>query len=327
MTSRKFTQMILSLAALVVLAMSALAQGPGIKLAESKDSPVSDQKAGSILMYNIYASNSTNTAAENTKFNITNTNPTAGVLVHLFFVASDCSVRDSYLHLSQSQTATFSAADYDPDTMGYLLAVAVNNNGEPISWNYLIGDEYVKLATGHSANLGAEAIAHLAGDRAIAATADDNATGKLKFNGVDYNRLPRLLAVDNIASRADGNDTLLVVNGIADTSSLATTMKGAGSVFALLYDDAENGYSTSFTVGCQLKRSMTDAFPSTAPRFTSVIPQGRSGWLKFYTINSKAGIIGSVINKGSAAGFSGGHNLHKLTYAANIEVEIPIFPF
>jgi hypothetical protein len=57
-----------------------------------------------------------------------------------------------------------------------------------------------------------------------------------------------------------------------------------------------------------------------------VIPQGRSGWLKFYTTNPKAGIIGSVINKGSAAGFSGGHNLHKLTYANKIQVEIPIFP-
>jgi hypothetical protein len=324
--------MILSLAALVVLAMSALAQatsqiGPGIALSESFDSPVSDQKAGSILMYNLYASNSANTAAENTKFNITNTHPRRGVLVHLFFVASDCSVRDSFLCLSQSQTATFSAADYDPDTMGYLLAVAVNHNGEPINWNYLIGDEYVKLATGHSANLGAEAIAAIRRSDGAALVRDTDLSGAENITfGVDYNRLPRLLAVDNIASRADGNDTLLVVNGIADTSSLATTMKGAGSVFALLYDDAENGYSTSFMVGCQLKRSMTDAFPSTAPRFTSVIPQGRSGWLKFYTTNAKAGIIGSVINKGSAAGFSGGHNLHKLTYADNIRVEIPIFP-
>jgi hypothetical protein len=331
MTSHKLTQMILSLAALVVLAMSALAQatspiGPGIRLTEGADSPVSDQKAGSILMYNVYASNSANTTAENTKINITNTHPTRGVNVHLFFVANDCSVRDSFLYLTQSQTATFSAADYDPDTMGYLWAVAVNGAGEPISWNYLIGDEYVKFATGHSANLGAEAIAHTAQDGTIAARAGDNSSGAIHFNGNDYNRLPRLLAVDNIPSRADGNDTLLIVNGIHSGASLVSGMTGAGSVFALLYDDAENAYSTSFSVNCQRKTSMSDSFPLTAPRFSTIIPSGRSGWLKFYTTDRLASIIGSVINRGSANSYSSGHNLHKLTYCDAITVEIPIFP-
>jgi hypothetical protein len=320
MTSRTLTQMFLALAALVVLAMSALAADPGLAIPAT--SAVSDQKAGSVLIYNLYASSSTNPAAQNTRINITNTDDARGVFIHLFFVdGSSCSVADSFICLSKSQTSSILASDVDPDVMGYIVAVAVDASGCPIVFNKLIGDEYVKLSSGHAANLGAEAVA------AIGAPACDanSVTATLAFDGAVYNQLPRVLAADNVASAKDGNDTLLVVNRIG--GSLLSGASTIGSVFGILYDELESGHSFTFSGGCQLKATLSDSFPRTTPRYTSVVPAGSTGWLKFWATADVA-ILGSVINKNtqaSATSFNGGHNLHKLTTTATATYTIPVF--
>src|SRR5215471_16008067 len=62
-----------------------------------------------------------------------------------------------------NQKASFTTSDADPGTRGYIVAVAVDGlTGCPANFNFLIGDEYVKYASGHAANLGAEAIAAIA---------------------------------------------------------------------------------------------------------------------------------------------------------------------
>jgi len=42
----------------------------------------------------------------------------------------------------------------------------------------------------------------------------NSVTAELKFDGTAYNRTPAALALDNIGSTADGNDTLLIINRI-----------------------------------------------------------------------------------------------------------------
>ena len=320
MTSRKLTQMFLALAALVMMAMSALAADPGTL---ARNGVVSDQKAGSVLIYNLYASSSTDPSKENTRINITNTDDRDPVFVHLFFVdGSSCSVADSYICLSKSQTTSILASDVDPDTRGYIVAVATDSTGTPIKWNKLIGDEYVKLASGHAANLGAEAVEAVA---AAPAVAGPDMTADLVFNGAQYGRLPRVLALDSIASAKDGNDTLLVVNRIG--GSLVSGASGIGSIFGLLFDELESGYSFNVSGGCQLRASLSDSFPRTTPRFTNVIPAGSTGWMKFWATSNVA-ILGAAINKNasaSATSFNGGHNLHKLTYTDSGLYRIPVF--
>src|SRR5262249_16850469 len=127
------------------------------------ESPISDQKPGAVLIYNFYSSSPSNLGAENTRFGITNTNEGETAIVHLFFVDGDsCSGQDSFICLSPNQTTSFLASETDPGVTGYLVAVAVEQySGCPIDFNYLIGDEYVKLKSGHAANLSAEAFASL----------------------------------------------------------------------------------------------------------------------------------------------------------------------
>ena len=75
-------------------------------------------------------------------------------------------------------------------------AVATDAAGCPIVNNSLIGDEYVKFATGHHANLGAEAVSALA-----APACDPTASSvDLLFNNVQYGALPRVLALSIAAA-------------------------------------------------------------------------------------------------------------------------------
>ncbi len=299
--------------------------GPGS--VANTTSPASDQKPGSVLFYNLYSS-SVDTNRQNTRINMTNIHPSISANVHLFFVdGSTCTIADSYVCLTPNQTASFLTSDIDPGTTGYLVAVATDASGCPINFNYLIGDEYVKMATGHAANLPAEAITAIAGGLPACDTGSTLAT--LNFDGVSYNVVPRVLALDHIPSRADGNDTLLVLNRIGgNLSTGAATLTG---IFGNLYDDAEVALSFSLSpAACQFRSSLSNSFPRTAPRFEQFIPAGRSGWLKLFSFNDQ-GMFGAAINLNANAAsvtgsFNQGHNLHKLTNTAGMTYTIPVFP-
>src|SRR5262249_685198 len=178
-TSRKLAHALLALFALVVLSSFALAADPGATYPPTSEA--SDQKAGSLLLYNVYTSGATSGTTQNTRINITNTSTSSGVAVHFFFVSDGCSIADSFICLTATQTATFLASDVDPGVTGYIVAIATNGDGIPAVHNFLIGDEYVKFTTGHAANLGAIAFAKLTADNVLST---DGSLAALFFDGL-----------------------------------------------------------------------------------------------------------------------------------------------
>lgn len=322
-TSRCFTS-IITLAFLAVMAVSALAADPGV--AFPVDGVVNDQKAGSVLIYNVYSSSATSPATENTRINITNSSDTRDVAIHLFFIdGASCSPADSVMCLTRRQTVSFRASEFDPGTMGYLVVVAIDNNGCPVVHNSLIGDEYVKFSSGHEANL--QAVAAAAATVPVCDTTTTDVT--LSFNGIQYDQLPQTVAIDNLTSRVDGNDTMLVL--INPSGNMGIGANTLGSVAGILYNDAENAYSFTFSSGqCQVKFSINNSTPRTAPRFTTVIPSGRTGWMKIYNFSGSP-LLGAAINFNPAASasptaFNQGHNLHILRLAPTAGMRIPVFP-
>jgi uncharacterized repeat protein (TIGR01451 family) len=115
--------------------------GPGAVFPSTGE--VSDQKAGSVLVYNLYSSSIAAPNQQNTRVSITNTNPSLPIAVHLFFVdGATCSIADSLVCLTPNQTASFLASDIDPGTTGYIVAVASDLvTGCPVNFNFLIGDD------------------------------------------------------------------------------------------------------------------------------------------------------------------------------------------
>ena len=143
-----------------------------------------------------------------------------------------------------------------------------------------------------------------------------------------YNSLPATLALSNIPSLAAGDRTFVVINRPA--GSFVTGPTSVGTLFGLLYDDAEQSQSFQITGGCQLSGVLSDSFPRTAPRFSTVIPAGRTGWMKVYNTNGTTGIVGSqvVYNLADNVNFWGGHNLHALTLTSSANTAtLPVFPF
>lgn len=247
-TSRKLTHALAALFALVMMSVAALAADPGAPYPATSE--ISDQKAGSILIYNYYTSPAAAAPAQDTKINITNTSSTSGVVVHLFFVAENCSIADFKLPMSANLTFSFNVSEFDPGINGYLVGVASDaETGLPRSHNFLIGDAYIKSPTVGSVNLAAEAIA---ATYLGVLDSDPNLTGAVLRFGVNYNRLPAVLAVDNFASPAavTGNQTTLILNRIE--GSLAEGMLSVPRLFTLVYDDFETSYSSTFNPGnCQ----------------------------------------------------------------------------
>jgi len=361
--------------AAAMMSMSALAADPGTIYPQTSEA--SDQKAGSLLVYTLYQSDASNVAGQDTKINITNTNESNPIIVHFFFVASGCSVADFKTELTANQTYSFLTSDFDPGTTGYIMAIAENYLGIPIHFNFLIGDLYTRrlsAADSYQANLGAIAFSALwtnpnddtarttnvqtgarqvaiqiPGGNANAVTAlaglDGRTSSAADTTNAGYNQLPATLALSNIPSRASNDRTILVL--LRPTGNLLTGMNSVGSVFGLLFDDAEQSQSfVQGSLGCHNVLTLSNTTPRTVPRFDSVIPAGRTGWMKIWigggSTSAANGFLGSqiVYNQQARVNFEGGHNLHHLTLiprgpatgldsagGAGNTITVPVFPF
>ncbi|MFN0110869.1 MAG: SdrD B-like domain-containing protein [Blastocatellia bacterium] len=285
-----------------------------------------ENNGSSVLVYPIFTSNASDSTSQNTRINLTNIHTQKSICVHLFFVdGASCSIADSIVCLTPNQTTSFLASDLDPGTTGYLVAVAIDCNGCPTNFNFLVGDEYVKFASGHRGNIVAEGAAALPG---LPTCDNTSVTATLNFDGVSYSRFGRTLALDNFGSRADGNDTMLIVDRVG--GNLGTGAATLGTLFGIMYDDSEIGVSFNVSGLCQLRSSLSNNFPRTTPRFETFVPAGRTGWLKLFS-QSNIALVGASINHNANAGasagaFNGAHNLHKLTLSSAGSYVIPVFP-
>lgn len=225
----------------------------------------------------------------------------------------------NYVNLTPQQTISFLASGVDPGVTGYLIAVPVDEHGCPVNFNYLIGNAYVHFESGHRASLNAWAIQALGGP----IICDPGATtARLYFDGVSYSNLPRILGVNSLASRADGNQTMLVVNRIS--GDLTTGLDPIESLTGFLFDDVER--ASRFTIqstSSQFRSMVGNNAPRTVPRYDAVIPAGRTGWMKLSS-GLDAGVIGAIINQ-SPNGFNGGHNLHILSTTDTAFITIPVY--
>jgi hypothetical protein len=303
---------------------------------------VSESKLGSVLFYNYYVSDPLSSLV-NTRFSITNSNPTQEIALHLFFVTSDtCTVADFFLCLTPNQTTTFSASDLDPGVWGYVIAIAVDSRGLPTSFNYLAGESYVVAPTAHRLNLPAIAAARLDGISSSPFNSDQ-ISSTLFFNGSQYDYLPQSMMIDSFPSQISGVGSPLGDTRMYIYAPLPELYPGSsffrGSLFFLVFDDAENGYSGQLPLHCYLtsdKHRITSV--RTAPNLTSIVPPGRTGWARFFAVGAievvsdpqgtrraldGSPLMGSYTTRIGA--YNGGRNLRYLSaFSQGYSISVPV---
>jgi len=282
-----------------------------------------------VLFFNFYSSSPSDAGKSDTEFTVTNTNASQSTAVHAFFIqGSSGSAADVYFCLAPNQTLNLLGSDLDPGTTGYVLMVASDQvTGCPISFNFLIGSDFVKLGSGHAASLSAESYRALF-NGPLPEYSRNASVATLSFDGVSYSKAPRMLAVDRFFSPLEGNSTILVANKFGgDLNGNATRV---GEISGAVFDFAGNAFQFNMAeIPAQLIRTISDDFPQTTPKLTEYVPQGKTGWIRLMAKDEQA-ISGAVINFNPGAAtmqgrFNGGHNLHPLDYTS-AAIIIPIFP-
>ncbi len=328
LTIRSISQSFLLIAFVVLSASSVLAQ------AIPDSAPTSDQKAGSVLIYNYYGSSGSGSidhATENTRISLTNTHLQQAGMMSLFFIDPAGGVLDAYICLAPNQTASFLMTDVDPGVKGYIVAVSVDATGRPNKFNYFTGSEYIKMASGYAATVNAEAISALVESPTIGANGplENGIAATLKFDGVRYNKVPGALVLDYIPAIGDGNKTMVIVNQLGGSLLNGGKPDDLGGITGTVYDVATNAYFWQTAVNsCQLRKVIANDFPQTGPNMSTVIQPGLYGWMKFWPHAANKGVTGMVLylsqsTSPSDSRFNGGRNLHHMTLRTD-ELTIPI---
>jgi hypothetical protein len=375
-TSHKLTRLFLALTALMALASVSFAQ-PIVGTATNgatNQIQVSDQKPGSVLVFPYYVSDIN--AKWDTRITISNTATgnipvnaqgnfglyTNSIIVHVFMVqGSNCSQADFFLCLTKGASMSFRMLEQDPGVTGTLIAVAVDYQGLPVSWNALIGNAFVNRGTWQG-NYGAEAFASTqqVGWRTTTAN-NTSVTAGLLFNGTPgngggpgalptmgspivpdntanpttawgYDQIPNQFAVE-IQSPVDAPGQRVVHAGLE--GSLATgSLSGAGQVGTGLVwrgDEKQGSFTRWLSGGCQGEAVIADNTPRVPLTLAVFIPKGQIGVLRYDTGPSVGILITPFQFEASPAvgvktGTWGGiRTLHKTRVAATTTLTIPVY--
>jgi hypothetical protein len=285
---------------------------------------VSDQKAGSLLVFPYYTSAADGSFSKSdtliTISNVCNGAATfAGVpnysFLHLFFInGQNCSPADTFVCLTPNGSIQIKASDYDPTLTGYLIAVAVDSQGRPTQNNCFIGSAFVRDdANGVIDSYGAEAFWKYSPGSVSAAVGSSAA---INLSGADYDLAPvQFSAQVQDPAVADEFIVLASVNGNLGTALGATSQTGAGVLYRA--DESPASFQPQIGAGCFSVTAVDKSKIRVVPGNLDTFLKDSYGYLKFI---SKQGPANQGINR-----FSGIRTLHK-TAVGTATLLAPCFP-
>jgi uncharacterized repeat protein (TIGR01451 family) len=286
---------------------------------------VSDQKPGSLLVFPYYSSSS----AERRDTRLTLSNVGAQMtFVHVFLIEGvSCNQADFYVCLTPKAIYSFRASDYDPENTGFVLAVAVDDQGRPIAQNGLIGNAFVDDGE-YQGNYGAEAFWRYD----TARTNVSNSFAVLGLNGTQYDAAPIQLMVE-IQSPLDAIRQKLIVAPLS--GDLSGGMATLGNAFPVITNAAaqigpglasnEEEKTASFVSllggGCLKSATLSTNSPRVPGGLGGLIPKGKMGLLNF-RVGAGVGLL--MTPRTETNRWAGIRSLHK-TAMGNVAIAIPVF--
>lgn len=283
----------------------------------------STSKPGSLLIFPKFTSDATRPDAVNTLLTITNTNPRDAVSVRVFFIY-DCTATNYFVTLVANQSRTFIASKDVPGKTGYAVALAVNGQGLPTQFNWLIGAASLRDDRGHEAGYNAFSVAkRSAGPLRFN---DGAATADVVFNNTDYDRLPKVVAIDSLQNQnpVSGAAVQTDVTVISPVANLSAATANAFRLDATAYDYAGIAFAQQVNVNCGLNASVNDIWTTTP--FNSIIYANRPGWARLAA--SKEGtalpIIGLSLTDSDAAPLHNARVMQTLEWLDSFRLTVPV---
>lgn len=302
--------------------------GPGVAQVGSNAprSAASGTKAGSVLFLHKYTSDTTRSNEVNTLITLTNTNPRDSVIVRVFFV-HDCVFEDLFITLVANQSRTLVAGKESPNDTGYVMAVAVNSQGLPTQFNWLIGSASLRDERGHEASYNAFAVAKRSAGTVVFNYGAQSAD--IRFDNADYDRLPKVVAIDSLQNQdpflgqAVATD-LAIYSPLADMTGIT---QNEYKLAATAFDDSGNGVTQELDVDCALNASVSQIWTETP--FNTIISGARLGWANFSARggdpNTPAPIpvLGLSLTDGAGVPMHNARNMQTLEWLDSFSVKIP----
>jgi DNA-binding beta-propeller fold protein YncE len=286
---------------------------------------VSDQKAGSLLVFPYYTSAADGSFSKSdTLLQITNVcngpSTISGVpnysFLHLFFInGANCSPADTFVCLTPNGSIQIKASDYDPTVTGYLVAVAVDAQGRPTQNNCFIGAAYTRVNNQTLDSYGAEAFWKLT--PGTAPVTGGNAT--ISLDGMSYDAAPVQFSVQ-VQDPAAAAEFIILASV---SGNLGTKLNDAGQVGAgVLYraDEAPASFQPQIGGGCQSVTKVDRSKIRIVPGSLDAFLKDSYGYLKF-TTTPAVGLLAHRVNNH----FSGFRTLHK-TQVGSATLTAPCFP-
>ncbi len=272
--------------------------------------PITDQKAGSMLVFPYY----TNAGQADTRIQITN----AGVdpvKVHILLLDKSCQQLDYYACITPNGSLTDKASVFDPANTGYIIALAVNDTGQPIVANRLIGNAFVNDGE-YVDNYGAEAF--WGGAEyvpSVVANNTKNNTANLTL------KAPCEFAVE-IQSPKDAVQRVIVAGLRGDVNMMSVSGAAQeGTGFAYNAQEQGGSFQKFLTGSCFSDALITNTFPRVPTTLGTIINTGNAGHMRF-SIGAGVGLL--MTAKNSQSRFYGIRTLHK-TKTTQVTLTVPVF--
>ena len=270
---------------------------------------VSGQRAGSVLVYPYYTAKSA--SKSDTRLTLSNIGAQEAI-VHLFFIdGTSCQQADFFVCLTANASFSFKASEYDPETTGWLLAVAVDKQGHPVNNNVLIGNAFVQDGL-YVDNYGAESFWAKSANVAVLA----NNTAQLLFNDIGYEAVPDQFAVE-LQSPLDAPGQKLVTVGLLGDLTTGQLSGGAQVGVGLIFNGNEKpsgSFGALLTGNCQASTTISTANPRVPGGMATMIPSSQVGTMKLQC-GGECGVAADATRSGESVEWhpclaQNAHNFH-----------------
>lgn len=251
----------------------------------------------SVLVFPYYTSDSTGNA--DSVLSITNTTPNK-VGVRLFFMeGATCYQADTLEQIAPNATLDLKTSFWDPMVTGYLIAIAVDQDGCPI--NAITGNAFVRTPAGYFSPGSGEVRGSYAPSGFNARSKVMPANNELTLNfGTTFDPVPTGFSVP-IQNPIDAPGQTIVLAGLSGSVTYATvtgvTQLGYGQI--INKDGLSRSFPAFLTGSCWGKSILKNTLlPNGVSNF---IASGTTGRMQFSTVAA----VGLLITPKNAAGWSG----------------------